>query len=318
MGTISKTAISEIEFFYPRTRALIVIVALLFASQLLPELISNVVAIIVVISIGLMHGATDHILYVNSDEAEFKSKIPRSFIVKYLFILGSMGIIWLLLPSFALVLFLVISAYHFGQTQLQYIPVPEMNWLKKIYYTIWGVLVLCLIVLLNLEESKALIQSAIPRLDLSFLNVNNSQLIIAVAVIATLLSMMSLIGKQSWKTMLIEWIELAVIALLSLQCNLLVSFGIFFGLWHALRASQVQIDKVSTRQAFNPKTFVRESLPFTLISIFGICLMLAATYYLGSEIRSEMLFLVAISMLTLPHMFIYERFYNYFDKHSAQ
>jgi hypothetical protein len=41
-------------------------------------------------------------------------------------------------------------------------------------------------------------------------------------------------------------------------------------------------------------------------------MMLLATFF-ESSIKVEMLFLVAISMLTLPHMFIYERFYNYFD-----
>ena len=122
---------------------------------------------------------------------------------------------------------------------------------------------------------------------------------------------------QKWQFILFELLELLAIALLSYKSNLLVSFGLFFGFWHSLRASQVQIDKIAKVTSFSISQFIKESLPFTLISIFGISLMLLAAYYSGSGIRVEMLFLVAISMLTLPHMFIYERFYNYFDRYKG-
>ncbi len=318
MGTFSETTLPKISYFYPKTRIIISLVALVFASQILPEIISNILAVAVVVSIGLMHGATDHILYINSEDAEFTSKIPKSFIIKYLFILAGMGAIWLIIPELALISFLIISAYHFGQTQLQYIPVSESSWSKKLLYTTWGVLILALIVLLNLEESKGLIISAIPSLDLSILSDDTSQLIILSSLILTIVVFIGLHKKLNWRLVAFEILEVLVIAYFSLQTNLLVSFGLFFGLWHSLRASQVQIDKVSLKQEFNAKLFIRESLPFTLISIFGISLMLLGTYYFGSQIRAEMLFLVAISMLTLPHMFIYERFYNYFDTLSAK
>lgn len=313
MGTISETTLPEIKYFYPKTRIGITLIGLAFATQFLPESVSNILAIIAVVTIGLMHGATDHILYVSSEEAQFNTKIPKAFIIKYLFILGAMGLIWLILPTFALLSFLIISAYHFGQTQLQYIPITESSWLKKLLYTSWGLLILALVVLLNLTESKSLISSAIPSLELGFLNTDTSKSILMILLIGTTILFTLLRRKLNWKAVLFELFEVLIIAFFAHQCNLLVSFGLFFGLWHSLRASQVQIDKVSLKQQFSAKLFIKESLPFTIISILGISLMLLATFYVESGIRIEMLFLVAISMLTLPHMFIYERFYNYFD-----
>lgn len=315
MGTISETTLPQINYFYPKTRIGITLIGLAFAIEFLPELVSNILAIIAVVTIGLMHGATDHILYINSEEAEYKTKIPKTFIIKYLFILAAMGSIWLVLPKLALGSFLVVSAYHFGQTQLQYVPMTESSWLKKSLYAVWGLLILALVVLLNLEESKGLIISAIPSLELGFLTTDMSKTIIISLLIATAILFIILNRKLNWKAVLFELVEVLTIALFAHQCNLLVSFGLFFGLWHSLRASQVQIDKVSLKQQFSPKLFIKESLPFTIISILGISLMLLATFYLESQIRVEMLFLVAISMLTLPHMFIYERFYNYFDSY---
>jgi len=266
-----------------------------------------------VVTIGLMHGATDHILYINSEDATFKSKIPKPFIVKYLLIFLFMGLMWLILPSLAIIFFLVVSSYHFGQTQLQYIAISEGSVYKKLLYLVWGILILSLIVLLNLDESKALINSAIPTLDLTWLDADRSKSIILAASLMFLITYGILYKYITWKTMIFELAEILIITLLAYQSNLVITFGVFFGLWHSLRASQIQIHKVSTVQNYTIRLFVKESLPFTLISVFGIALMMLLASFYESSIRVEMLFLVAISMLTLPHMFIYERFYNYFD-----
>ena len=70
MGSIFETTFSQIEYFYPKTRLSIVVFAVLLSTSIIPSSIINIFAILVVVSIGLMHGATDHILYINSDVAE--------------------------------------------------------------------------------------------------------------------------------------------------------------------------------------------------------------------------------------------------------
>ena len=313
MGSFFKSNFSQIGYFYPRTRIAIAFIAIVFSLQVIPVSIANITSIILIVTIGLMHGATDHILYINSEEASFKSKIPKPFVVKYLLILLFMGLIWLILPALALVFFVTVSAYHFGQTQLQYISLPESSIHKKLLYLTWGILILALIVLLNLNESKSLINSAIPSLDLTWLNALWSHYIILASSLIFLLVYAFLYKQIAWKSLVFELLEILIIGFLAQQSNLIITFGIFFGLWHALRASQIQVHKISTVQDYSVKIFIRESLPFTLISIVGISLMLLVATLFEASIQVEMLFLVAISMLTLPHMFIYERFYNYFD-----
>ena len=315
MGTIFKATLSEVAYFYPKTRLFIILVALLAATQIIPDLVTNIIATTAVLTVGLMHGATDHVLYTNSNKIKFKSKIPKAFVVKYLTILIFMGLVWLFLPKLALVIFLLVSAYHFGQTQLQYVPIRENSILKKLYYFSWGILILSLIILLNLEESKSLIISAIPEIDLSAIDSDNGAYVIMASFIIIIIIGIGIYKNLSWCTTAFEAMELIAIAALSYQNNLLVSFGLFFGLWHSLRASQIQIDKINSQEKFTTKSFIKESLPFTILSIFGIGMMLLVTYLYSNQIKIEMLFLVAISMLTLPHMFIYESFYNYFDRH---
>lgn len=318
MASVFKTNFREVDFFYPKTRLGLVLLALLFSTQLLPVSVVEVISIILIVTIGLMHGATDHILYVNSAEKRPESKVPKGFIVRYLVVLLTMGLIWFLLPRLALVIFLIVSAYHFGQTQLQYLPISEKSLLKKVLYLLWGLLVLAIIVLTNIEESKALVYSVIPSINLDILESEfNFQIILVTGLFV--IGLMFIASRRLAKVFLaLELIEVLSIALLSSQVSLLVTFGVFFGLWHSLRASQVQVDKIAKVTEYSRMSFIKDSLPFTLVSIFGISLILFLANRFDLMIRVEMLFLVAVSMLTMPHIFIYESFYNRFDPRNRK
>lgn len=305
MGAIFKTISKEIKFFYPNTRIGIIGIALLISLLPLPIYVSYGIVIIFILSIGLMHGATDHLLYINAQGLSLNNSIPRKFFVKYLITLISMVAIWWLIPSFALGLFIITSAYHFGQTQWQYLKITERSILKKSIYTSWGLLILLLIVIFNDEESNALIHSVGIDID-----VNSFQPMIYISFVIWVLLLLYFRGVLEWRALAFEGIELLIIIFFSWRTDLLISFGLFFGLWHSLRASQVQIDKIKEDQPFTTKDFIKGSLPFTLISLFGIFLLIFLSSFLNETIKTEMLFLIAISALTMPHMIIYEEFYG--------
>ncbi len=310
MGTIFKTISEEVNFFYPLTRIGIIILALLVCFLPLPSLILHVLAITLILTVGLMHGATDHILYLNAQGLTSNSPIPKRFFMKYLVTILGMVLIWWLLPSLALGLFVVTSAYHFGQTQWQYIDLPESSPIKKAIYTTWGLLILSLIVVLNAEESNVLLNSFLSQVDVSSFTP-----VIYLSMTLWIVLLISIRSIVRWDTLLLEILELIIISLFSWKTDLLVSFGLFFGMWHALRASQVQIDKIKENQSFEKADFIKKSIPFTLISLIGIFLLIYFSQSLNESIKPEMLFLIAISALTMPHMVIYEEFY---DAHSSK
>ena len=299
-------------FFYANTRLTIVLVSLSLVLLPLPELILNTISLILIGTVGLMHGATDHVLDRYSVKSETSQWKIRQFLFKYLSILAIMAAIWLALPAIALIFFILVSGYHFGQTQLQYLGLSESKRLKKMLYFFWGIGIIGIIVFFNADESRALIESITTseqilglfkwELELKFL-----------AILFSALAIIWSFPYSTKKTVFVEFFEILVIVIYSQYLSLLVSFALFFGLWHSLRASQVQIDKLNSIIAFRPMDFVRNSLPFTLISLLGILVLLFASQQFKSSIASEMLFLIAISMLTMPHMFIYEKFYNRFD-----
>ena len=288
--------------------------ALIIMSLPLPSTGILVLSGILVGTIGLMHGATDHVLFMNSQGQSVRERIPLRFFGQYLGILVLYGALWFLIPGLAFAAFIVVSCYHFGQTQLQYLGLSEKSWPKKLAYALWGLGVLNMIVFLNAPDSENLVYSVFPQAWVTQLFGQDAFLIALLSGATCALVILATSRKSNRSQIVLELLEIVVIFLFSHFANLALSFALFFALWHSLRASQVQIDKLRRNEHFQVKDFIRHSLPFTIISLFGIALLIGASQYLESQILPEMLSLIAISVLTMPHMVIYEQFYNYHDR----
>lgn len=306
-------SLSSISHFYPVTRIIIVLFALFISITPLPNTLLQIISIVLILGIGIMHGATDHVLFLMNECDTIKHKIPKLFFTRYFLLLGAMGFIWWLAPLPALIIFLAISAYHFGQTQLQYLPMREKHLGKKILYLFWGASVLGMLIFGSTETSVNLLQSAFPNAQwLPFL-LDNGQWIFGISFVTSLLTIPIFAYKLGAKASIIEGVELLIIALFSYSTDLLISFALFFGLWHSLRATQLQIGKIARHDAYNLKHFIIQSLPFFVISLFGIGLLYMAGFYFQQQIVPEMLFLIAISMLSMPHIIIYDKFFSKFQ-----
>ena len=73
--------------------------------------------LIVMLSIGIPHGSVDHIIaFINPKARKFDSKLI--FYTTYLSLIIFNIIIWVLSPFLGLLVFLIISCYHFGETQV--------------------------------------------------------------------------------------------------------------------------------------------------------------------------------------------------------
>ena len=74
----------------------------------------NIVCLFFILTIGISHGALDHLKGYKLLE---KYKITNNviFYLGYLFIASTFIFLWLVVPSFTLLLFLIVAIYHFGK-----------------------------------------------------------------------------------------------------------------------------------------------------------------------------------------------------------
>lgn len=315
METIFKTIDLKWPFFFPKTRVWLIIIAILFSIIPFNQTLVLIISTIMIGTIGLMHGATDHLLFISYRRLQQLKSIPKAFYLVYLSVLAGMGLVWFLLPQVAIGLFIIVSCYHFGQTQLQYLPASENNWKKKFIYFIWGATVLAFIILMNPKETLELLAP----FQVNYLAERMIEwriLIISISVLAFLFAFLSLKKNANLPrtSLIFELIELIVLFWLALRGNLLLSFAVFFSLWHSLRAVQVQMNKLSQERKITTMSFIKESLPFTALSILGIAALFVFINFFELSVHPFMVVLIAISILTMPHMIIYERFYRFHDK----
>jgi Brp/Blh family beta-carotene 15,15'-monooxygenase len=299
----------------------LLLTAILLGLSLLPGLdrgYSLGVFITLIALTGLPHGATDHYLAWAQKRQRGQAFAEGRFVLQYLLQVLLYGLAWYFLPLFSLVLFLGISAYHFGQAQLFYVGLQARNrWLAGAAYTLWGGAVLAFLIFLNGPQSWAILSALFPAgplgeaIQAALHHEGEAIAGVAGVLCSLLLASLMIAGRLRWWRGLLELTVLALLAGLSYWCDLFLSFGIFFGLWHAGKSIQALLGYFQAEfGAFNLQRFYRIALKYSLISFAGIGLLLAAHAWLDAQLNLVLVFFIFISAVTLPHMRLIDRVYS--------
>jgi Brp/Blh family beta-carotene 15,15'-monooxygenase len=91
----------------------------------------NIISLGLILLLGIPHGAIDNILFLENNNTR-----PLYFYAAYLTAIAMNGVIWFIAPVLSMLGFLLLSAYHFGQSQLgQYrlhqriaAPLIQLSW----------------------------------------------------------------------------------------------------------------------------------------------------------------------------------------------
>ena len=302
---------THLKYLYPTVLMLTGIV--LACSILFPDFMTQVevgVFVGVMLLTGIPHGATDHCIDAYNCNNQGRRYSLGRFLLNYLIAVSVYASLWYLFPIVSLVIFLLISCYHFGQSQLEYFfPSSVPTKIQKLLYTLWGATVLGGIILFNAAESEALLVHLFPQINLSTWNMGR----VGLLAIGTGIGMAywgAWGERQFWKWAW-EMGNLLILLSLSYYSNLLISFAVYFGLWHSLASirNEIAIFRQSNPR-FSWAQFCRLALPLSFISILGIGLLLGGMYWIAPDFSPYLLFFIAIAALTLPHMIYMERFYQ--------
>jgi len=250
---------------------------------------------LVMATIGIPHGAIDHLIY-------HKKTSTRTGLLKFLYVyLGIMIIYlvcWWILPVTALILFLIMSAYHFGQAN--FIPIKvERN--KTLLYLNTGFFYLAVILFGDFERTSEILTSMV---DIQFFHPYSNAIILTLFVSSSIL-----IARLPAQTKYYYLIELSMLGFILYQMPLLLAFITYFGFWHALPSLMEEFDKITVVVTGNKALFfVKQLLPFSAISLVGITLILVFAYDWLTEKELTLLFFVMVSLISAPHIWIMNRF----------
>ena len=236
------------------------------------------------ICVGLPHGAVDHL--IESKSWDYR-KVPR-FILKYLALMASVRIFWLITPALALIVFLAYSAWHFGQADVR-------HWSISNYLNLpWGGSVLLYILGTHQIETTQIL-NFIAGIEFPFS--------------ITPLAITPWILFAIWKRKTALFFTVCWLALSS-QLPLLLAFGIYFIGQHSITSwghlkQHIQLDS---------RKIWMHSLPFHI----GAWLIMILFFIFWPQFQSETntsynvwgIFFIFISCVSFPHVIIINKLYR--------
>ena len=251
--------------------------------------------LIVMLSIGIPHGSVDHIIaFINPEARKFNSKLI--FYTTYLSLIVFNIALWIISPFLGLLVFLIISCYHFGETQV----IGYNSTDNKLLNFVVGANILLSLFLNNIVELQEILY-IIPEfvnLDLSAFD-SVFFLLISVAIL-----MLSIVNFEIKRKVLL-YAEITILYMVFFHTDLLTSFALYFGFCHSLPMLMLEFEEFKNDNFIK---FYLKTLPFTILSIiFGFLLYQFNNDLLTSDNLILFVFII-ISSLTLPHVFIMKDF----------
>ena len=271
----------------------------------------------VLLLFGIPHGALDHLIDQKIQESG-KTKFSHwRFHLKYIATIAAYILLWNFFPVTSFVLFLLISAFHFGETDLS---IPSGSFQSLFLQVLYGTLLLLIFLFVyknnaRLFESETKSFSAFIHSGLSWMQHSFFIWIAMFLFFAfTLVYLFYMPGQ--WQSLLMIVGRLLFVYLSAVFLPFPVSFAIYFGLWHSL----LSLSNIKTFMSDGKSVeiswlqLLRKAAPLALVSIAGL-IVLAFIFVQFYHTQFYMLSLfVGVSVLTLPHQHIMSNMYKLIRK----
>jgi len=291
------------------TASLLLIGIALFFPNLLNQLTLPILLLSVFI-IGIPHGAIDHIMATELYGLKNSFKDHLLFYTSYLFIMLIIAVLWIYAPVAGMILFLLISIYHFGQADMEdFLNSSAPNYL---WYILRGVLIIGLIVFSDPSTTYPIISEAM-RIDPIAFEEFMPDASLSVLILLTLYSAFVLWGiLQSHFQQNLRFVADSVLLTgLIIITGPLIGFAIYFALWHSIgHVNEMKEFFETKRKSLTFFEFYKKATPFTLVSLFGLLMLYGINQFLLLEGEFITLMFILISVLTLPHLFIADKMYR--------
>lgn len=272
-----------------------------------PEWFAVVVAVAVVVTLGIPHGAADHLVVEAIDGRREGSR--RRFIRNYVLAVFGAGLVWLASPPVALVGFLVASAHHFGQSDLASLQLGGR--LQLVLQWSRGLLIVGLPLVAHLSTIAPVVDdlgggdptgwSWLADRWWAWSAALVVQHVLVGAVAARRIGDRAVVARES--------ITVALLSMLFLTAHPLLGFAAYFGLWHSLGHLLVLAEVLGIRRR-PVRSVMRLAAPLTGISLGGLALGWLGAVVIGRVDLLVPVMLVVVSMLTVPHLVVVEQLWR--------
>ncbi|TXD48802.1 Brp/Blh family beta-carotene 15,15'-dioxygenase [Polaribacter sp. IC073] len=275
---------------------------LLWISIQFGEVVEDVIAYIMVISVGILHGAND-LLILATKEKKDKTVIKNFFI--YVSIIILCVIIYMLSPFVAIILFVLLSSYHFGEEHLSH-KITVNFVFNSVYFLAYGLFIFSLLFYQSIPDVNLIMK------ELTGLIFTESQVEITLGVSTFFLLIGScyliLTKRNELKIFLKELLYLVLLFLVFKTSSLILGFAIYFIFWHSIPSIIHQIEFISGSLSKETVfSYVKKAIIYWAISI--VALLILHQILPEIELFATVVFVILFAV-TAPHAWVMHKMKN--------
>lgn len=281
---------------------------------LIPEQVNAVQYVflaVVLLTVGIPHGAMDHVIDGAVNDWKPDSFNSR-FYGMYLGLMAVYAVVWYFFPLLSMIIFLLITSYHFGQADTQRF--------ELVHWPYWSMLItrgtslLILLLFGDLAYAASIIETITAfnyeNTILNFITVEDIMLYwTALTSIVILLALWK--SEKSLNLILIALAENLLLIAMFNYVNIVIAFSLYFGLWHSYEHVKVMATYLfSQGQELTLSSFYKQSFTFSMIAYLGLLFIYNLLDAFSQTELMVGLLLVLISVLTLPHLVVVEQLFK--------
>ena len=266
------------------------------------EVVEDFIAYIMVISVGILHGANDLLILSTKDQKD--KKLIKNLLI-YIGIILLCVVIYLLSSFLAIVLFVVLSAYHFGEEHLSH-KINVNFGFNAVYFLSYGLFIFALLFYQSLSDVDVIMTELTGR---TFSKTQIEITLITSAIFLGAGTVFLILTRRNESVLFLrEFLYLVLLFFVFNTSSLILGFAIYFILWHSIPSIIHQIEFISGNlNKKNVISYVKKALIYWIISIAGLLFL----YQLLPEIKllATVIFVILFAV-TAPHTWVMHRMKN--------
>jgi beta-carotene 15,15'-dioxygenase len=249
-----------------------------------------------ILTIGIVHGSND----ISLIKLLTANKKPTNkYLAFYITIILATVIAFVVYPTIALIFFVAVSCYHFGEQHFHN-HIKEQILIGRMLFFSYGALIFGLLFYFNSNSTSVIIY------ELIGYNLDKIFFFWFMVTGITLTVIFYLLNIKNLKEELSHFQEiflLLLFALLFKLAALLWAFAIYFIVWHSMPSLMDQIKALYGKTTKDSLIkYIKSSFLYWLISLFGLVLLYYTTTYF--QIQFITLFFAFLAAITIPHVIV--------------
>ncbi len=263
-----------------------------------------------IFTFGILHGAND-LLLIQKINSTKQSNSGLKILGSYMVVVLTGLFLFYMIPQIALLLFIMVSAYHFGEQQWQHAKSYFPDGILLLFDFFYGLIILLLLFIFHVNEVQSII------LNITNINIPSQYFVLLLQISSTAFIGLSIFlywkSVKIRKKLLLELFHLMLFTILFKSSGLIWGFAIYFVIWHSIPSIIDQIKFLNG--SYSIKYFLaycKAASLYWFISIVGIIFI----YYMCKEEQHfNALFFSFLAAITFPHAVVIT---NMFDKKQTK